>query len=195
MKLSRTSKMPCASYALPAVIACHRGQYLKNIEGSICANCYAYKGNYWFKGARNLRVENLTEAKLCETSNYDFWIVQAKVLIIQSGYSHFRWFDSGDCISQKMANAISEVALSLPDIRFWVSTRENYVYADCDNLCVRISDDYIDTNRRLFGVRSLVSKKVELDGYQCPAKSQDNKCYTCRECWNKNQEVIVYKYH
>ena len=43
--LTRTSKMPGLSYSLPAW-ECKTGSKLRKIKGSVCASCYALKGNY-----------------------------------------------------------------------------------------------------------------------------------------------------
>jgi hypothetical protein len=44
--LGRASKMPCATYSLPAQ-ECKVGQALAKIPGSVCHGCYADKhGNY-----------------------------------------------------------------------------------------------------------------------------------------------------
>ena len=43
--LTRTSKMPGLSYSLPAW-ECKTGAKLREVPGSVCAGCYALKGNY-----------------------------------------------------------------------------------------------------------------------------------------------------
>ena len=47
------SKIPGTAYGLPAS-ACITGAKLAGVAGSVCASCYAMKGNYGFKG--NVRV-------------------------------------------------------------------------------------------------------------------------------------------
>ena len=42
---ARTKKMPGLSYSLPAW-ECKTGSKLREIKGSVCASCYALKGNY-----------------------------------------------------------------------------------------------------------------------------------------------------
>ena len=42
---TKTSKMPGLSYSLPAW-ECKTGSKLRKIKGSVCASCYALKGNY-----------------------------------------------------------------------------------------------------------------------------------------------------
>ena len=43
--LTKTTKMPCPSYSLPAQ-ACITGAKLRKIEGTPCNKCYAFKGNF-----------------------------------------------------------------------------------------------------------------------------------------------------
>ena len=43
--LSAPSKMPCSSYSISAK-RCNTGSKLAKIEGTVCHNCYALKGNY-----------------------------------------------------------------------------------------------------------------------------------------------------
>ena len=43
--MTRTSKMPGLSYSLPAW-ECQVGAKLRKVPGSVCAGCYALKGNY-----------------------------------------------------------------------------------------------------------------------------------------------------
>ena len=43
--LSAPSKMPCSSYSISAT-RCVTGSKLAKIEGTVCHNCYALKGNY-----------------------------------------------------------------------------------------------------------------------------------------------------
>ena len=43
--VTQTTKMPCKSYSLPTA-ACRTGYRMAQVKGSICASCYANKGNY-----------------------------------------------------------------------------------------------------------------------------------------------------
>ena len=43
--MTRTKKMPGLSYSLPAW-ECITGAKLRKVKGSVCAGCYALKGNY-----------------------------------------------------------------------------------------------------------------------------------------------------
>ena len=52
--LTKTSKMPGLSYSLPAW-ECKTGAKLRKVKNSVCASCYAMKGNY----TRQLRRRNM----------------------------------------------------------------------------------------------------------------------------------------
>jgi len=109
-----------------------------------------------------------------------------------SGY--FRWHDSGDLQSVAHMHAIFHIARMLPGIQFWLPTKEydwvrDHVYDVPDNVTVRVSHpmvgkawpvgfpmlegDYLPTSSVGSGL-----------GYVCPADKQDNKCGSCRACWN-----------
>ena len=87
--LSQTSKMPCKSYSLPTE-ACHTGFRMAQIKGSICASCYADKGNY-ARYANNIKPAQF--ARLDSLSD-PYWIHAMANLIGNDPY--FRWHDSGD---------------------------------------------------------------------------------------------------
>ena len=62
-------KMPGLSYSLPAW-ECKTGSKLRKIKGSVCASCYALKGNYTryqaIKAAQYIRLEALKNDKWVE---------------------------------------------------------------------------------------------------------------------------------
>ena len=64
--MTRTSKMPGLSYSLPAW-ECKTGSKLRKIKGSVCASCYALKGNYTrykaIKAAQYVRLEALKDQR------------------------------------------------------------------------------------------------------------------------------------
>ena len=91
--LTRTSKMPGLSYSLPAW-ECKTGSKLRKIKGSVCASCYALKGNYTrykaIKAAQYVRLKALKDTK---------WIAAMVAQIIRQKY--FRWHDAGDIQSME----------------------------------------------------------------------------------------------
>jgi Gene product 88 len=196
--LSSPSKMPCYSYSIPAQ-KCITGMKLRNVANSICSKCYALKGMYGFpvvKAALQRRFESLTN---------ELW-VNAMVISInakeKSGF--FRWHDSGDIQSVEHLLKIVEVCLRTPNIIHWLPTREYGIVGDYlkswkvpPNLTIRLSALMLEASpptsmANRFG---LVTSGVSKVGFTCPAPNQDNKCGSCRACWNKNVPNINYKQH
>lgn len=197
--LGKPSKMPGFAYGISA-FNCKTGSKLAQIEGSVCHGCYARKANYKYPSvmlAHQKREANLGSAE---------W-VQAMILQIQkTGTSHFRFHDSGDLQSTGHLKAIVNIALALPNVSFWLPTKEKGMLATAkraglvipDNLTIRLSAAMVDSdkvNRKLTGNVSLVQDKVELQGFHCKAPEQNGKCEDCRACWNKDIPVIVYFKH
>ena len=83
--LSAPGKMPEGSYNLPAR-ACQTGAKLREIEGTPCYKCYAFKGRYNFpnvKDALSRRLKSLTHPR---------WVEAMTTLV--KNKKHFRWHDS-----------------------------------------------------------------------------------------------------
>lgn len=197
--LSNPSKMPCYGYSIPAK-HCITGGKLHGVKNSICSICYALKGRYVFPNvlaAMERRFKSL----------HDVLWEQAITFLIRkrekSGY--FRWHDSGDIQSEKHLDLICRVARNLPDITFWLPTREYSIVSQYmennsipDNLTIRLSAFMIDGEpptaiaKRLNLVVSGVSDK---QGFDCPSSKQNGKCMDCRACWEKENFLINYKRH
>ena len=84
---TKTSKMPGLSYSLPAW-ECKTGAKLVKVPGSVCAGCYAMKGNYTrypaIKAAQYRRLDAI---------KHPLW-VEAMVTQIKR-MKWFRWHDAG----------------------------------------------------------------------------------------------------
>ena len=197
--LGKPSKMPGFAYGISA-FNCKTGSKLANVKGSVCEGCYARKANYKYPSvmlAHQKREANLGSAE---------W-VQAMILqISKTGTTHFRFHDSGDLQSTGHLKAIVNIALALPNVSFWLPTKEKGMLAIAkraglvipDNLTIRLSAAMVDSdkvNTSLTGNVSLVQDKVELSGFHCKAPEQDGKCQDCRACWDKSIPVIVYFKH
>jgi len=116
--LSAPSKMPCYSFSIPAK-RCITGMKLRNVKGSICSSCYALKGRYVFDNVQNA-LENRFQ-KL----NHSNWVqLMAQLIAKKEKSGFFRWHDSGDLQSVVHLHKICEVAKMLPNIKFWLPTRE-----------------------------------------------------------------------
>lgn len=199
-KLSAPSKMPCPSFSTPAA-ACITGAKLALIEGSVCHGCYAKKGNYRYKNVIEHRENNLRTLE-----NLDLWRrSMIKLIKDNDATGYFRWHDSGDINSAEHLKAIIEIAQALPDIKFWLPTKEkgilNQVRREMqipDNLIIRLSMPMInqppnDTSWQL--TSTVRTKDGIVHGAECKAPDNKGKCGTCRACWDKTISNITYIKH
>ena len=85
--LSAPGKMPEGSYNLPAR-ACQTGAKLRQIPGTPCYGCYAFKGRYNFPNVKDALTRRL------ESLDHPQWVEAMATLV--KGKKHFRWHDSGD---------------------------------------------------------------------------------------------------
>ena len=186
--LTRTTKMPGLSYSLPAW-ECKTGSKLRKIKNSVCASCYALKGNYVrysaIKAAQYVRLKSLTNP---------LW-VEAMVTQIKR-QKFFRWHDAGDIQSMDHLNKIFEVCRLTPQIQHWMPTREAWIkdhLSRCpDNLIIRLSMTMID--QPAAGSWPNTSTVVTT-GAKCPAPKQGGQCLDCRACWSKDIKNISYSKH
>jgi len=196
---SAPSKMPCRSYSIPAWL-CKTGAKLRNVSGSICSKCYALKGNYSFPVVKNALLKRF------DSINKPEWVSAMTIAINgteSSGY--FRWHDSGDIQSLKHLTDICQIAKNLPNIKFWLPTREYSILAKYvkqngafpDNLTVRLSALMLNAQPPASIANRLgcVTSGVSDIGFTCPSSAQGNKCLNCRACWNKNVSNVNYKTH
>ena len=185
--LTRTSKMPGLSYSLPAW-ECKTGSKLRKVKGSVCASCYALKGNYTrykaIKAAQYVRLKSLQDSR---------WIEAMTAQVKRSEY--FRWHDAGDVQDLQHLNKIFEVCRQTPDTKHWMQTREAWIkdHLDSkpDNLVIRFSPPMMDQRNDTWPNSSMV---VET-GATCPAPAQGGKCGSCRQCWDGDVKVVSYGKH
>ena len=189
--LTRTSKMPGLSYSISAW-RCKTGAKLRKIPGSVCAGCYALKGNYTrypaIRAAQNLRMQKLKNKKLIEAM-----ATQVK------RQKFFRWHDAGDIQSIEHLQKIFEVCKLTPNTQHWIPTREAQFLKDIDpatvpaNLIIRMSSHMVDQGPvKFWPWTSTVTSK---GGATCPAPKQGGKCLDCRACWNKDVKNVSYGKH
>ena len=188
--LTRTSKMPGLSYSLPAW-ECKTGSKLRKVKGSVCASCYALKGNYTrykaIKAAQYVRLKAIEDSR---------WIEAMTAQVKRSTY--FRWHDAGDVQDLQHLEKIFEVCRLTPDTKHWMPTREAWTkdhLTSCpDNLIIRFSVPMIDQEAPVsWPHTSTVTTKPGLR--TCPAPTQGNKCKDCRACWDKTVKNICYGEH
>lgn len=205
-KLTTTTKMPCKSYNLPAM-ECKVGSALRKVKGSTCFGCYAMRGNYNWPAVKNAMYRRLKSIR-------DEKWVSAITFLINNDYEKksidvFRWHDSGDLQDWEHLLKIIEVCNNTPNVKHWLPTREyglisKLIKSDVvipSNLVIRLSATMI--NGKITSVLSEeimystvhTSDKTNVEGYVCPAPTQDNECKDCRACWDKNIKIVSYKKH
>ena len=189
--LTRTSKMPGLSYSLPAW-ECKTGAKLRKIKGSVCASCYALKGNYTrypaIKSAQYVRLKSLKDKK---------WIASMVAQIMRQKY--FRWHDAGDIQDMAHLRKIFKVCELTPDTKHWMPTREAQFLKQVNpddvpkNLIIRQSSHMVDQGPvKFWPWTSTVTSGQEAS---CPAPKQNNSCGDCRNCWDRSISNISYGKH
>jgi len=164
-----------------------------------CKGCYAAQGNYRFPNVKAPRVHNKDDWKR------DDWVSDMVQALDNSRY--FRWFDSGDLYSVKLAEKIKLVIEQTPWVNHWLPTRSykfkkfSKVLNDIQalpNAVVRYSSDSVtgetitgETTSTIVPTPEHASESMSL----CKAYENDGKCGTCRQCWDKSVKVIAYPAH
>ena len=197
--LSKPSKMPGHAYGLPAQ-ECKTGSKLAKVKGSTCSSCYALKGCYVFK------VVKAAQYKRLESIKHPRWVEAMAAQINAKRSKYFRWHDSGDVQSLKHLAKIFKVCRLTPDVNHWMPTREawikKYLNLAPANLVIRFSATMVDQAApaswpNTSTVESPGSmRSTHIQGSQrCPAPKQDNKCMSCRACWNPEVKNVAYEAH
>jgi hypothetical protein len=199
--LSEPSKMPAYSYGLPAQ-ECITGSKLVSVPGSVCHDCYALKGNYkrWARTimpAQYKRLDSITDPN---------WVEAMVTLIGKNPKTpYFRWHDSGDIQSVDHLKKIANVAWQLPDVHFWLPTREYAIVREFmaknlvpDNLTIRLSAHMVDgpvPSINDLPTSSVFTDNVPSGAWECPSRYQDNACGDCRACWDPKVQQVSYHKH
>ena len=195
--LTQTSKMPGKSYSLPAW-ECKTGSKLRKIKGSVCASCYALKGNYTrYKAIKTAQYNRL------EAIRHPYWV---HAMIIQiKGQKYFRWHDAGDVQDLKHLLKIFKVCQLTPETKHWMPTREAWIHKYLNkkpvNLVVRFSSHMVDfppmaawpTTSTV--VTDVIGPPTATAGARCPAPMQGNACQDCRACWDPKTKNVAYGIH
>ncbi len=199
--LSAPSKMPCYSYGTPAE-ECITGAKLRAVPNTTCSNCYAFTGFYrtyakTIKPAQYKRLESITKAQ---------WSEAMVSLIGRTKNEFFRWHDSGDIQSLAHLEKIADVARRLPQVKFWLPTREYGIVAEYrvkhgnfpGNLVVRLSAHKLDSQAPNVGLPTSEVHTTDRPAagiHECPARYQGNACGDCRACWNPAVKTVSYHQH
>ena len=186
---TRTSKMPGLSYSLPAW-ECKTGSKLRKVKGSVCASCYALKGNYTrypaIKAAQYRRLEAM---------KHPAWVTAMAAVIKRQKW--FRWHDAGDVQDQQHLQKIFEICRLTPETNHWLPTREawikDHLASKPDNLVIRFSPPMV--NQRAPESWPHSSMVVDKGFHTCPAPAQGGKCGSCRQCWDSSIKVVSYGKH
>ena len=203
IKFSDASKMPCFSWSLEAMITCAGAVDI--ITGAVvdaCEICYARGGFYQMPSVKALRQHNKEDWKRPE------FVDEFVVKLDNSRY--FRWFDSGDCYTTKLAWKMYAIMKATPWCQHWFPTRQ-YKFdkykvvldamALLPNVVVRFSSDSITGGLVDGATTSTIVPYVETPisflgkSEVCLAYERDGKCDTCRSCWDKDVELIIYPAH
>jgi hypothetical protein len=201
--LSRPSKMPGFAYSISAR-RCILGSILAKKAGSVCSSCYALKGRYVFPNvvqAMERRFQAMSDPNWIQ---YMTELIRLKYRKYKGKDRVFRWHDSGDLQSPEHLDKIVQIAKNLPDIKFWLPTRERKIIASWillhpeglpPNLVVRVSMQMVGQSA-LGGPQYFTQSTVGADtGYLCPAPKQGNTCGDCRACWDKSVPSVDYCKH
>ena len=216
IKTSQTEKMPWESWDLPAWL-CQTGSKLVKVKGSICNGCYALKGRYIFgskKKADLARMEQIG-GSLQDWQDSFIEYFQGKLKRLKAEKRYFRWFTSGDLQSVDMLVAIVNIAKAVPEIKFWLPTKEHGMLREYQslygefpaNLIVRASMfmvDQVPSSGLGLPTSTVISTPINADIRHenvCPASLRSFNgeakvnCDDCRKCWDKDYKNVAYIYH
>lgn len=199
--LGKPSKMPGHATSLPAS-ECNVGSKLRKIAGSVCAGCYAFRGNYGTPS-----VQKGLHRRLAAIDR-PRW-VEAMTFMIERytnpADAYFRIHDSGDFQSVEHINRWVQVARQLPNIKFWAPSKEYAAVRKVkkatkdwpENLVIRMSAPMLGVDGPKAWRRDGIpySTVNHGDGHECPAPTQDNECGDCRACWDATVTKIDYHKH
>lgn len=205
------SKMPGTAYGIPAT-ACKTGSKLAKVDGTVCSDCYALKGNYTFPSVA------IAQTKRMAAIENPQWI-PAMVKMLRGAHGldgrrphasvkdpgYHRWHDSGDVQSVSHLKAICNVAEGTPELKHWIPTKElgilkAFVAAGHvlpSNVTVRLSAYSLDAapskGWNLTSTVYTVAPRPE--AHACPAYKQGGQCGDCRACWSRDVQEVAYPKH
>lgn len=208
--LSKPGKMPGPSFSTSA-FDCQTGSRLANVDGSVCSDCYARKGNYQrygkaIRAAQDRRMDGIHKALSGDVERAAWIDAMAKLI---GKHEYFRWHDAGDLQSLRHFELLVQLAERLPNVAFWLPTKEpRFVKRFTKlggvipaNLVVRVSApmiDQIEPNTSASWNTSTVhsgAAPVRSGTVVCEANTRGGICGECRACWNPDIENISYPQH
>lgn len=198
--LSKNSKMPAYTLAIPARESCPRGDKLAKVAGTVCEGCYAMKGHDAMTPAKTAKARRWDVVKLALKSQTirtewldAFWVSMQKE-------THFRWHSAGDIFSPEYAELMREAIEATPWVDHWIPTRESRNAAtlmDLNNAVVRVSDDMVNqtSNKHTGNTSGVHTADNGGRGEACNAPNQGGQCLDCRACWSSDVAHISYAIH
>jgi len=201
--LGRPSKMPGYAWGISAKL-CKTGSKLAKIKGSVCHKCYALRGNYLYQSvvtSHKNRIDGYDRDNIAWRSAMAELIRKRIPESADETDKYFRIFDSGDIQSEAMLRDWIWIAEQLPDIEFWLPTKEyalidGFTGAFPDNLVIRVSSPKVDQKPlKAYQFTSTVHDKEEPHGFVCRAYERDGKCGDCRACWSRLVSNVSYPKH
>lgn len=200
IRVSKVSKLDnINSWSLQARETCPGSLKADGTLVDACSGCYAAFGQYLYNNVKAPRAENKEDWKREE------WVADMVAFLKKKSY--FRWFDSGDCYSTRLAEKIYAVMKETPWCKHWFPTRmykfEKFstvfdAMKALPNVAVRFSSDSVigEYEKGLHGSTILPSKEYADENVAvCEAYERGGKCGGCRNCWDKEIPVIGYVIH
>ena len=199
VRISRTAKLGVKSWSLQSLETCPGSL---NEEGNLvdaCSGCYATDGYYVMGHVKEPRAENKEDWEREE------WVSDMTKELARAKY--FRWFDSGDMYSLKLAKKMLQLMKATPNTKHWLPTRMGKfikfqsILAEMQslpNVMVRFSSDSIvgEFTPGLHGSVIIPSSEAAPAGvFVCEAYDHEGKCFSCRACYSKDIAVIAYPQH
>lgn len=218
--LGHPSKMPGFSYGISAQL-CHTGSKLRGVAGSVCSSCYAMTD--WYRSWRPLLYGHARRFAGLGHPLWVEAMVSMITTKCKAPDNFFRWHDSGDLQGVWHLEKIAAVCARTPGVQHWLPTREYEYVAKFraagnevpSNLTIRLSAHMIDAEpaippqlQDLLGdmpvstvstvplVRSDVKIVDGKGSVECRAvEARDNKCGSCRACWDLRVRSVNYPQH
>ena len=198
IKLSNTSKLDAKSWSLQALETCAGSRKNNGELVDACKGCYATTGNYRFANVKAPRQFNKQDWKRTE------WVSDMVATLDNERY--FRWFDSGDMYSLRLAWKIYEVMQQTPWVKHWLPTRmhkfakfQNVIerMKSLPNVSVRCSSDSVTGEYNSEHGSTIIPNSTDIPAgvTLCEAYNNNGKCNGCRKCWDKTIPVIGYVAH
>lgn len=201
VKLSKTSKLDgILSWSLQAIETCPGSIGADGELVDACKGCYATTGNYRFANVKAPRLWNREDWKR------DAWV--ADMVQALGNERFFRWFDSGDLYSLKLAEKVLAVMKATPWVNHWLPTRMHKFpkfanvlqrMESLPNVVVRRSSDSVTGETVEGSTTSTIvpeSATAEAAGFKvCQAYEHEGRCNGCRACWSKDVATVAYVAH